>query len=48
MKEKIECPICGYMNLARQPTGGIPRACEKCGHNFIVDEEDDDDIDDEE
>ena len=48
MKEKFECPMCGHINLARQPTWGVPQACENCGYNVIIVEEDDDDIDDEE
>ena len=48
MKEEFECLICGHINLARQLTRCTPLTCEKCGHNFIIDEEDDDDVDDEE
>jgi len=47
MKEKFKCPICGHINFARQPTWEIPLKCEKCGHNFIIEEEDEDDNDDE-
>jgi len=48
MKEKFECPICGYMNLARKPAWKVPLACKNCGHNVIIVEEEDDVVDDEE